>query len=152
MDEHDNAQALAERAAAAMFDSDRASRSLGMQLVSISPGEATMTMTVREDMLNGHGICHGGFMFLLADSTFAFACNSHNRSTVAAHADISFVKAVALNDVLTARGSETFREGRNGIYDIVVTDQDGATVAHFRGKSRTISGSVVPEATHSQED
>ncbi len=152
MEYSDEAQALAERAAAAMLDKDSASRSLGMKLVSVAPGQATMTMTVRDDMLNGHGICHGGLMFLLADSTFAFACNSHNRNTVAAHADISFLRAAALNDVLTACGRETFQEGRNGIYDIVVSNQDGVTVAHFRGKSRTISGTVVPEEPHSQED
>ena len=141
----DEAQDLAERAAAAMFAEDRASRGLGMEIASVAPGKAVLTMTVREDMVNGHGICHGGFIFLLADSSFAFACNSYNLSTVAAHADISFVKAASAGDTLTASARETFRAGRNGIYDIEVTDQTGAVVAHFRGKSRTIKGTVIPE-------
>lgn len=137
------AQDIAERSARAMYDSDKASRNLGMTLTAVAPGEATMTMTVRETMVNGHGICHGGYMFLLADSTFAFACNSYNERAVAAHCDISFVKPVKLGDVLTARGREVWREGRNGIYDITVTDQTGATVAEFRGRSRTIGGPVI---------
>lgn len=137
------AQDLAERSARAMYDSDEASRNLGMEILEIAPGAATMTMTVRDTMVNGHGICHGGYMFLLADSTFAFACNSYNERTVAAHCDISFVKSAKLGDVLTARGRETWREGRNGIYDIEVTDQTGATVAVFRGRSRTIGGTVI---------
>ena len=138
-----DAQDLAERSARAMWDADKASRGLGMALVSVAPGEAVMTMTVADTMVNGHGICHGGYMFLLADSTFAFACNSRNERTVAAHCDISFVKAARLGDVLTARGREVWREGRNGIYDMVVTDHNGATVALFRGRSRTIGGPVI---------
>ena len=138
-----DAQDLAERSARAMWDADQASRGLGMALVSVAPGEAVMTMTVGDAMVNGHGICHGGYMFLLADSTFAFACNSRNERTVAAHCDISFVKAARLGDVLTARGREVWREGRNGIYDMVVTDHNGQTVALFRGRSRTIGGPVI---------
>lgn len=148
------AQLLAERSAQAMYSDDKASQALGIILSRIAPGEATMTMTVREDMINGHGTCHGGFTFLLADSTFAFACNSYNRSTVAASADISFLKAIAPGDTLTATAREVFREGRNGIYDIAVTDQNGATVAMFRGRSRTIRGTLVAETpvseTHDQ--
>jgi acyl-CoA thioesterase len=137
------AQDLAERAGRTMYDADKASQGLGMELVSVGPGTAVMTMTVRDTMVNGHGICHGGYMFLLADSTFAFACNSYNERTVAAHCDISFVKAVRLGDVLTATGREAWRQGRNGIYDMTVTDQNGETVAVFRGRSRTIGGAVV---------
>jgi acyl-CoA thioesterase len=138
-----DAQDLAERSARAMWDADQASRGLGMALVSVAPGEAVMTMTVGDAMVNGHGICHGGYMFLLADSTFAYACNSRNERTVAAHADISFLRAARLGDVLTARGREVWREGRNGIYDMVVTDHNGQTVALFRGRSRTIGGPVI---------
>lgn len=139
----DAAQDLAERAGRAMYDADMASRGLGIELVSVGPGTAVMTMTVRDTMVNGHGICHGGFVFLLADSTFAYACNGYNERTVAAHADISFVRAVKRGDVLTATGREVWREGRNGIYDMTVTDQAGTTVAVFRGRSRTIGGPVV---------
>ncbi len=146
-----SAQALAEQVSKAMFDKDVASRHLGMEITHIAPGEATLTMTVREEMLNGHGICHGGYMFLLADSAFAFACNSYNQSTVAAHADISFLRAVSRGDVLTARAFEVHREGRNGVYDIEVTDQDGVKVAVFRGKSRTIRGSFVPQPDENGE-
>lgn len=146
------AQAIAERSAQAMYADDKASQALGMELVHIAPGEATMTMTVREDMVNGHGICHGGYTFLLADSTFAFACNSYNRSTVAAGADIAFLKAIALGDVLTAQARETFRQGRSGIYDITVTDQDGTKVAVFRGRSRTIRGTLFPDTDNGTQD
>ena len=145
------AQTLAEQVSKAMFDKDVASRHLGMDITHTAPGEATLTMAVREEMLNGHGICLGGFMFLLADSAFAFACNSYNQSTVAAHADISFLRAVSLGEVLTARAFEAHREGRNGVYDIEVTNQDGVKVALFRGKSRTIKGSFVPQADEKGE-
>jgi acyl-CoA thioesterase len=144
-------QALAEACAAAMWARDRASAGLGMALEAIAPGEAVLTMTVRGDMVNGHDICHGGFIFTLADSAFAYACNSYDVSTVAASCDITFLMAARRGDSLRAAAREVYREGRNGIYDIVVTDQAGAVVAHFRGKSRTIGGPVIEEKQHANE-
>ena len=137
---------LAQRVADAMFVADRASRELmQMVLVSCAPGRATMRMTVREEQLNGHQICHGGFIFTLADSTFAFACNSHNKSAVAASASIEFLKAGQLGDVLTCEGIEQTLQGRHGIYDMRVTNQRGEVIALFRGKSAQIAGAVIPE-------
>jgi acyl-CoA thioesterase len=136
-------QKLAESCAQAMWERDRASQGLGMKIEAVGPGEARLAMTVRADMVNGHDICHGGFIFLLADSAFAFACNAYDVATVAASCDISFLKAARLHDRLVARARETWREGRSGIYDIEVSDQTGAVVAHFRGKSRTVGGSVI---------
>ena len=140
---HGDAQALAERVAASMFDSDRASRSLGMRVESVGPGRAVMTMTVRGDMANGHAICHGGFIFLLADSAFAFACNSHNRNTVAQGCTIDYLAPARTGDVLRAVGVERSRTGRTGVYDIEVTNQHGTTIALFRGKSYRIDGNVI---------
>ena len=146
MDATPAAQALAERVADSMFASDRASRALGMRIVSVTPGHAEMTMTVRDDMLNGHAICHGGYIFLLADSTFAFACNSYNRNTVAQGCSIDYVAPAHAGDVLHASGVERSRAGRTGVYDIEVRNQLGKTVALFRGKSYRIDGHVVEEA------
>jgi len=139
------AQQLAERVAASMFASDRASQALGMRIDSVAPGCAELTMTVRDDMLNGHAICHGGFIFLLADSTFAFACNSYNRNTVAQGCSIEYLAPAHRGDVLRATGIERSRSGRTGVYDIDVRNQDGRTVALFRGKSYRIDGHVVDE-------
>ena len=139
------AQQLAERVAASMFASDRASQALGMRIDSVAPGCAELTMTVRDDMLNGHAICHGGFIFLLADSTFAFACNSYNRNTVAQGCSIEYLAPAHRGDVLRATGVERSRSGRTGVYDIDVRNQDGRTVALFRGKSYRIDGHVVDE-------
>lgn len=136
-------QQLAERAAKTMYDSDRASQALGIQLVSVSPGQASMTMTVRADMLNGHKTCHGGFLFSLADSAFAFACNSHNRVTVASGCSIDFLAPVFEADVLTAVASEYSRAGRTGIYDVHLTNQEGKRVAVFRGRSYRLDGLVT---------
>ena len=144
------AQRLAERVADGMFVNDRASRGLGMRIVSVAPGRAEMTMTVREDMLNGHAMCHGGFIFLLADSTFAFACNSYNRNTVAQGCSIDYLAPAHLGDVLHATGVERSRTGRTGVYDIEVRNQHGKTVALFRGKSYRIDGHVVHEGEHGQ--
>ena len=138
------AQQLAERVAAAMFASDRASQALGMRIEGVAPGRAELTMTVRDDMLNGHSICHGGFIFLLADSTFAFACNSYNRNTVAQGCSIDYLAPARKGDVLRARGVERSRTGRTGVYDIEVTN-GATTVALFRGKSYRIDGHVVDE-------
>ena len=140
------ASALAQRVAETMFAADRASRELmQMVLVSCAPGRATMRMTVREEQLNGHQICHGGFIFTLADSTFAFACNSYNKSAVAASASIEFLIAGQLGDVLTCVAQEQVLQGRHGIYDMRVTNQRGEVIAMFRGKSAQIAGTVFPE-------
>ena len=137
---------LAARVGEAMFAADAASRDfLGMELLACEPGRARMRMAVREPMLNGHKICHGGFIFTLADSTFAYACNSHNKVTVAAGASIEFLKPAHLGDVLTCEGVEQVLQGRHGIYDMKVTNQRGETVAVFRGKSATIQGTIVAE-------
>jgi acyl-CoA thioesterase len=138
-----DAQALAERVAAGMFARDPASQGLGMRITKVAPGFAELTMTVRHDMVNGHAICHGGFVFTLADSAFAFACNSYNANTVAAGCAIEFLAPSREGDVLTATARERILVGRNGIYDIEVTNQAGETIALFRGKSTRIKGHVV---------
>lgn len=139
-------QTLAEAAAASMYESDRCSQWLGMTVEAVRPGYARLSMPVRDEFLNGHGICHGGLMFTLADSCFAFACNSHNINTVAAGCAIEFLKPVRGGDLLTAEATEQFLSGRHGIYDIRVTNRDGEVVAMFRGKSAQIKGHVVPLA------
>ncbi|HEX8740413.1 MAG TPA: hydroxyphenylacetyl-CoA thioesterase PaaI [Casimicrobiaceae bacterium] len=130
-----------------MFAADRASQALGMRVESVGPGRATVTMIVRDDMVNGHATCHGGIIFLLADSTFAFACNSYNRKTVAQGCSIEYLAPAHAGDVLRASGVERSRSGRTGVYDIEVRDQHERVVALFRGKSYRIDGHVVPEAT-----
>jgi phenylacetic acid degradation protein PaaD len=140
----DRAQTLARRAAAAMWRQDAASQGLGMRLVEVAPGRAVVAMTVRPEMTNGHGICHGGFIFTLADSAFAFACNSHNRRTVAQGGDIVFVAPAESGQELTATALERLRTGRNGIYDVTVRASD-RVVAEFRGRSREIGGTVADE-------
>ncbi len=137
-------QQRAERAAEAMWANDNASKALGMRIVSVGPGCAVLEMTVREDMVNGHGIGHGGLTFALADSAFAFACNSYNRSTVAQACEIRFLAPTRLGDVLVARAVERSRVGRDGTYDIVVRSGD-AVVAEFVGHSKEIRGSLFPE-------
>ena len=139
------AQSLAERVAAGMYARDRASQVMGMQIASIGPGYAELTMTVRADMLNGHETCHGGYIFALADSTFAFACNSHNQNTVASGCTIDYLAPGLLGDVLTAEGIEQSLAGRTGVYDILVTNQHGRRVALFRGRSYRIKGEVVTQ-------
>jgi acyl-CoA thioesterase len=142
-----NARALAAQVGESMFVADRASREfMGLELVSCEPGRAVMRMTVRETMLNGHDICHGGLIFTLADSTFAFACNSHNKVTVASGCTIEFLKPARAGDVLTCEGVEQLLQGRYGIYDMKVSNQRGEIVAMFRGKSTTIQGTVIPPA------
>ncbi len=139
------AQALAQSVAAAMYARDRASQSLGMMIAAVGPGHAELTMTVRQDMLNGHAICHGGFVFALADSAFAFACNSYNLTTVASGCAIDFVAPAHEGDLLTAVAQERSVSGRTGVYDIEVTNQRGERVAFFRGKSYRIKGHVVEQ-------
>ncbi|XWN34351.1 MAG: hydroxyphenylacetyl-CoA thioesterase PaaI [Devosia sp.] len=128
-----------------MWADDNASRALGMALEEVAPGRARLSMTVREDMTNGHGIAHGGFIFTLADSAFAFACNSSGQRIVAGQCQISYLRPVTKGDVLTAEAVERFREGRSGITDVTVRNQDGEVVAEFRGHSRTIKGSLFED-------
>jgi acyl-CoA thioesterase len=139
------AQALAERVAEGMFWRDRASQALGMKIVHVGPGLAELTMGVRADMLNGHAICHGGFIFALADSAFAFACNSYNLTTVASGCAIDFMAPARESDVLTAIARERSASGRTGVYDIEIKNQRGETIALFRGKSYRIKGHVVEQ-------
>jgi len=140
-----NPQQLAEAVGQAMFAADSASREfMQMELLECAPGRAVMRMAVREAMLNGHKICHGGLIFTLADSTFAFACNSHNKVAVAAGCSIEFLKPGQLGDVLTCEGVEQILQGRHGIYDMKVSNQRGEVVAMFRGKSAQIPGTVLP--------
>ena len=141
---HSDPQRLAELAGKAMFERDPASQALGMTLDAIRPGYARMRMRVREDMLNGHGTCHGGYIFMLADSAFAFACNSHNFNTVGAGCTIDYLAPGRAGDMLVAEAVEQALSGKTGVYDVVVTDQDGRKVALFRGKSHRVAGHVVP--------
>lgn len=131
---------IARRCAEIMWPDDHAARGLGMRIVDVGPGTATLTMTVRQDMVNGHGTCHGGFIFAVADSTFAYACNSFNHRTVAAGVDINFLAPAHLGDVLTARGQVRHQGGRTGVYDIEVTNQDGRLIALFRGRAARVKG------------
>lgn len=140
----ERAQELAEVVGRAMYERDHCAIAHGIELVAIAPGYARMTMTVRKDMVNGHDIGHGGMTFTLADTAFAYACNARNEVTVAAACDIVFPAPAKLGDVLTAECREVHRRGRNGIYDTVVTNQDGAVIALFRGQSSRIQGEVVP--------
>ena len=145
-------QALARRVGEAMFAADRASReTMGMQLLACEPGRALMRMTVRALHLNGHQICHGGFIFTLADSTFAFACNSRNHNTVAAGCSIEFLRPAHEGDVLTCEGVEQVQSGRHGVYDMRVSNQHGQAVALFRGKSAQIKGQVLADEPDHQE-
>jgi len=134
--------ALAHKTAEAMWQGDAASKGLGMEIVDVGPGHATLAMTVLPDMVNGHSILHGGLAFTLADSAFAFACNAYNVVTVAAGCEITFTAPGKLGDRLTAEAREVFRRGRSGVYDIIVRNQDGAVIALFRGKSRSLGGPV----------
>ena len=138
-----DAQQLAERVAQTLYASDKASQSHGIRIVEVRPGYARLSMVIRSDMVNGHRICHGGMMFTLADSAFAFACNSYNESTVAAAASIDFLAPAYEGDELTATATELWRAGRNGIYEITITNQKGARIALFRGRSHRIDGHVV---------
>jgi acyl-CoA thioesterase len=135
---------LARACAEAMWREDDASKGLGMEILEIKAGAATLAMTVEPHMVNGHGIVHGGFIFLLADSAFAFACNSHNERAVAAQCNISFIRPGKLGDLLIATAREISRTGRSGIYDVRVTVDD-SPIAELRGHSRTVGGAWVPQ-------
>lgn len=141
---NDGPVGLAHRVGQAMWAADTASKdTMGMELLECSPGRAVVRMEVKALHLNGHKICHGGFIFTLADTTFAFACNSHNKVTVAAGCAIEFLKPGQLGDVLTCLGEEQTLTGRHGIYDMRVTNQHGEVIAMFRGKSAQIAGTIV---------
>ena len=135
-----SAEEIARRRAEAMWSKDAASKWLGAALDDVGPGTARMSMTVEKHHTNGHDICHGGYIFTLADSAFAFACNSYNRIVVAQHNVITFIAPGKRGDRLTADAREVARYGRSGIYDVRVTDQDGRLIAEFRGASRAIDG------------
>ena len=138
-------QQVADAARDAMWKDDRASRSLGIEVLAVGPGTSTLVMTVREDMLNGHHICHGGLVTTLADSAFAFACNAYNELTVAAGFDVNLLAAARLGDVLKATAHEVSKAGRTGVYDITVNNQHGEAVAAFRGRSYTMKGRALVE-------
>ncbi len=137
------AQEQAEAQARAMYAEDQATRWLGIEITGVGPGRATATMSVTALMVNGHGICHGGYLFLLADSAFAFACNTHGSPAVAAGADVTFLAAVHEGDQLVADAVERVVQGRSGLYDVTVR-RGGAPVVEFRGRSRTLSRPAAP--------
>jgi acyl-CoA thioesterase len=138
-------QQVAEATRDAMWRDDRASQALGMQVLAVGPGTATVTMTVREDMLNGHDICHGGLVTMLADSAFAYACNAYNEITVASGFDVNLIAAAHRGDVLTAVVAEVAKAGRTGVYDVTVSNQRGEPLAAFRGRSYTMKGKPLVE-------
>jgi acyl-CoA thioesterase len=137
------AQSLAEATRDAMYARDRAAQALGIQIQSIGPGVAVLSMKVRSDMVNGHHICHGGMIFTLADTAFAYACNSYNKNTVASACTIDFLAPGREGVVLTAEAQERSLSGRTGVYDVTVRDDSGKAIALFRGKSYRISGEVI---------
>lgn len=134
-----DAQKLADDTARRLYDGDRASQGLGMRIQEVAPGRARLTMNVRDDMLNGHQICHGGLIFSLADSAFAFACNSRGEDTVAASGSIDFLAPARAADQLTALAQEVWLRGRSGIYEVTVTNQTGERIALFRGRSHKLA-------------
>lgn len=136
---------LAAACAASMWDDDRASQALGMTIDRVAPGEAIISMVVTEAMVNGHGTCHGGYIFTLADSAFAFACNTYNQNTVGQQAAITYIAPAFAGEKLIADAREVSRRGRGGIYDVTVTNPAGETIAIFRGHSRTVKGTHLPE-------
>jgi acyl-CoA thioesterase len=138
-----NADEIAQSCAAAMYAGDSASRRLGIEISEVAPGRATASMAITDDMVNGHGICHGGYVFTLADTAFAFACNTYNERTVAAGAGIDFLEPVQTGARLTAAAVERTRRGRSGVYDVTVSTTSGLVVAEFRGRSRTIGGPLL---------
>ena len=138
-----DAQSTADAVGSGMYARDRAAQDLGIAVERIQPGGAVCRMTVREDMVQGHGTCHGGILFTLADTAFAYACNAYNRVTVALNAEIAFLAPARLGEVLTATACERSRTGRTGVYDVEVRSGEGALVALFRGTSYETRGEVV---------
>ncbi len=143
--EHMNPDQLAKAAGKAMFDRDPASQAMGMTLDEIRPGYARMSMAIRADMLNGHQTCHGGYTFALADSAFAFACNSRNQATVGSGCTIEYLAPGREGDVLTAEAVEQTLSGKSGVYDVKVTNQEGRVVVLFRGKSLRVNGHILQD-------
>lgn len=140
-----DAAEIARLSAEALWAEDKASQALGMRIEKVGPGHAVLSMTVGVDMVNGHGLCHGGYIFTLADSALAFSSSSHNRRTVAQHCQISYVTPGRLGMRLTAEARERHKGERSGIYDVTVKAEDGTVIAEFRGATRSISGTLVPE-------
>ena len=141
MDDADLARACAD----AMWADDATSRTLGLTFVSVAPGEAVLAMTVGDGMVNWHDTCHGGFIYLLADTAFGYACNSRNACMVAQHCSITYLNPAQRGDRLTAQAVERQRAGRSGIYDVAVTRADGTPIAEFRGHARAIEGAILPD-------
>ena len=138
-----DSQALADATAKSMYDLDYTAKHMGMDIKAMRPGGGVLSLRVQNWMINGHGICNGGIIFTLADTAFAYACNSHNQRTVAQHCTITYLAPGKSGETLTATAKETARNGRNGIYDIQVHNELGETLAYFRGNSRTISGTIL---------
>ena len=151
MSEARSSQQMAEACGVRMYEMDHAAQALGVVLDEIEPGRSRVSMTVRDDMVNSHDICHGGMIFSLADCAFAYSCNSRNRKTVAAGASIDFVSAARLGDRLTAVAEERALVGRTGIYDVRVVDQNDELIAFFRGRSRWVAGPIFPELEDSMD-
>lgn len=143
------AKALAQACSEAMHANDHAAQAMGIEIVDVGPGYAKLQMTVRKDMLNGHNMSHGGFLFAMADTAFAHACNSYNRVTVASGCSIDYIAPGFEGDRLTAIATERQRKGRTGVYDVTVLNQNNEELAYFRGKSYQIKGTLVPEELES---
>ena len=139
------AQELADACADALWREDNATRHLGMAMERVAPGVAVVSMAIRPEMTNGHGTCHGGYIFTLADSAFAFACNTYNQRAVAQHCSVTYLAPAFAGDRLTATAREVSRRGRGGIYDVNVANQNGEQIAEFRGHSRTVKGTLLSE-------
>ena len=140
-----NSKEMAEKVASKILELDETCRSMGICLEHVNEGTATLSLTIKQQHINGHGICHGGIIFTLSDSAFAFACNSRNVASVAQHANVTFIKPAKLGDRLFATAKEISLIKRNGIYDVTVTNQNADVIAEFRGYSRTIKGCVLKE-------
>ncbi|MGA2565197.1 MAG: hydroxyphenylacetyl-CoA thioesterase PaaI [Pseudolabrys sp.] len=140
-----DAAMLARACADVMWTDDATSRGLGIQLISVEPGRAMLAMAVTETTVNWHNTCHGGFIYLLADTAFGYACNSRNRRMVAQHCSITYLNPAQRGDRLTAHAIERQRSGRSGLYDVAVTREDGTPIAEFRGHARAIEGTLLPD-------
>lgn len=141
-------QLLAEACARWMYERDHNARHTGIELVSVQPGRAVMRLQVLEHMANSHGICHGGVLFALCDTAFAYACNSYNCTTLAAACHITYLRPAHLGETLTATAEERSRSGRSGVYDVTLTGRDGAVLALFRGQSQQIRSHLLPEGAN----
>jgi acyl-CoA thioesterase len=137
------AQELADACAKAMYSRDHAAQALGITIVNVRPGYALLSMMVRKDMVNGYDICHGGMLFTLADTAFAYSCNSYNKATVASACHIDFLAPGMLGATLSAEGVERWLSGRTGVYDVTIRDESGKVLALFRGKSHRLNGDVM---------